>query len=209
MTVLFTCRCHFLPACNIFKCDEAYRHPTCSRCLKGSLHETCMLLHDTLHMAFTYASQYNPHMQEHFNLHHTCLSLSHSTCMFQTMYQHVLRLYLCPGMPIALVHKRPILLLHPSVHSTIYIMQHHYHPNLSTEHVEAPQAYQEYNLDTVLVLTPANNALSQEHLNDFQNADKSAHEFILERVMGQLCQTRSPSASFDKKDARKVLFKPN
>ena len=129
--------------------------------------------------------------------------------MFQTMYQHVLRLYLCPGMPIALVHKRPILLLHPSVHSTIYIMQHHYHPNLSTEHVEALQAYQEYNLDAVLVLTPADNALLQEHLNDFQNADKSAREIILERVMGQLCQTRSPSASFDKKDARKVLFKPN
>ena len=85
-------------------CDEAYRHPTCSRCLKGSLHETCMLLHDTLHMAFTYASQYNPHMQEHCNLHHTCLSLSHSTCIFQTMYQHVLRLYLCPGMPTTLVH---------------------------------------------------------------------------------------------------------
>ena len=88
-------------------------------------------------------------------------------------------------------------------------MQQQHHPDLSTEHVEAPQVEQECDLNAVFILTPADKALLQDNLNDFQDADKDARATITERVMGELCQLRPPNTSFNKKDARKVSFKPH
>ena len=84
-------------------------------------------------------------------------------------------------------------------------MQPASHLDLSPESSEALQADPDRCFNTVFVLTPADKALLQEHLDDFQDADKGAHVTIIERVMGQLYQLRPPNSSFDKKDASKVL----
>ena len=87
-------------------------------------------------------------------------------------------------------------------------MQHEHHLDLSTEHVEASQADQELSLNAAFLLMPADKALLQEYLGDFQDGDKDARAIIIQRVMGQLYQLRPPNTSFDKKDAGKVLFEP-
>ena len=59
-------------------------------------------------------------------------------------------------------------------------MQHGYHPDLSTEHIGASQASQELGLNAVFLLTPADKAVLQDHLDDFQDGDKAAHAIIIE-----------------------------
>ena len=87
-------------------------------------------------------------------------------------------------------------------------MQHEYHPDLSAGCSEDPQAAQGHALSSVFLLTLADKALLQGHLDDFQDADKGACAIIIERVMGQLYQLQPPNTSFDKKDASKVLSEP-
>ena len=84
-------------------------------------------------------------------------------------------------------------------------MQQESYLDLSPESSEALQADPDHCLNTVFLLTPADKVLLQEHLNDFQDADKGACVTIIERVMGQLYQLHPPNSSFDKKDASKVL----
>ena len=84
-------------------------------------------------------------------------------------------------------------------------MQQDSHSNLSPTNPEALQADNHNCLNTVFMLTSADKALLQEHLEEFQDADKGACVIIIERVMGQLYQLRPSQSSFDKKDASKVL----
>ena len=84
-------------------------------------------------------------------------------------------------------------------------MQQDSHSNLSPTNPEALQADNHNCLNTVFMLTSADKALLQEHLEQFQDADKGARVIIIERVMGQLSQLRPSQSSFDKKDASKVL----
>ena len=84
-------------------------------------------------------------------------------------------------------------------------MQPQHHLDLSPESPEVLQADPDRCLNSVFVLTPADKALLQEHLDNFQDADKGARVTIIERVMGQLYQLRPPNSSFDKKDTSKVI----
>ena len=98
----------------------------------------------------------------------------------------------------------PFILL--NVHTTFYyIMQQECHPDLSHTSSAALHADHDLCSDTVFVLSPADKALLQEHLDEFQDADKGAFVIIIERVMGQLYQLRPSNSSFDKKDASKVM----
>ena len=93
-----------------------------------------------------------------------------------------------------------------NVHTTFYyIMQQEDHPDLSPTGSATHHADHVHCSDTVSVLTPANKALLQEHLDEFQDADKGAHMVIIERVMGQLYQLQPSNSSFNKKDASKVM----
>ena len=90
-------------------------------------------------------------------------------------------------------------------HHFYYIMQQECHPDLSHTSSAALHADHDLCSDTVFVLSPADKALLQEHLDEFQDADKGAFVIIIERVMGQLYQLRPSNSSFDKKDASKVM----
>ena len=98
----------------------------------------------------------------------------------------------------------PFILL--NIHTTLYyIMQQECLPDLSHTSSAALHADHDHRSDTVFVLSPADKALLQEHLDEFQDADKGACMIIIERVMGQLYQLRLTNSSFDKKDASKVM----
>jgi hypothetical protein len=88
-------------------------------------------------------------------------------------------------------------------------MQQEHHPDMSPASSAALQADHDHRSDTVFVLTPADKALLQEHLDEFQDADKGARMIIIERVMGQLYQLRPSNPPFDKKDASKVPSEPH
>ena len=98
----------------------------------------------------------------------------------------------------------PFLLL--NVHTTFfYIMQQEHHPDMSHTSSTVLHADHDHSSDTVSGLTPADKALLQEHLDEFQDADKGACVIIIVRVMGQLYQLQPTNSSFNKKDASKVM----
>ena len=84
-------------------------------------------------------------------------------------------------------------------------MQQEHHPDMSHTSSTVLHADHDHSSDTVSGLTPADKALLQKHLEEFQDADKGACVIIIERVIGQLYQLRPLQSSIDKKDASKVL----
>ena len=85
-------------------------------------------------------------------------------------------------------------------------MQQECLPDLSHTSSAALHADHDHRSDTVFVLSPADKALLQEHLDEFQDADKGASVIIIERVRGQLYQLQPSNSSFDKKDSQCLVM---